>query len=629
MPISSSSARRWPHELNREHNRSRISRHPQPPPNAQGGSRAGVVILLIIALVATSFTRDWAIDDHTAILNKGRAVGVATAAQSSGSSVLSSMPSFATALLLGGLRGPLVMILWTSSENQKQQHDLQDFDTKVEWIRLLQPEFDTVHLFQIWNKAYNISVQMASLANKYTTILDAIDYGQKVERERPDDINIISAVAALYGDKLGTSQEHVYYRARIRRESQTLIRVEFPADRKNDFLAAAAKAGWTDRDAPLQVAEKTHTIQVVVEPMIARQLQELFTGPGITYTPETRNESQENDPTWRRVRLAPVVDENGSVLPQLLTPHYPRPADMPESAPWYDGSPMQFLKPYEPFPYGVSTLALAYNDYKQAQLLQRLWGQRHIQTGDTVVDARPALTLKDWAKDEWERGRRYELGLANIYIPESADPQVLECPTEGLTLDQAISNRTNYDAALYSYALAARLFRDALVEFQQHIALYKSNSSVYFVHVDDATSGMFLMLADHDYLAAATATGAERTRLLKTAANEYVAAAQQDALTALKYYVDEQVMRAVYPKDPKTGLQYDRATIDTADPSIYLNLLNTVMIANAHFLADPVTHQYSQIRDTYHDDRQPYLDQVARCLTRLHLIEGLLNNPKQ
>lgn len=120
-----------------------------------------------------------------------------------------------------------------------------------------------------------------------------------------------------------------------------------------------------------------------------------------------------------------------------------------------------------------------------------------------------------------------------------------------------------------------------------------------------------------------------RMCLLKTAANEYVAAAQQDALTALKYYVDEQVMRAVYPKDPKTGLQYDRATIDTADPSIYLNLLNTVMIANAHFLADPVTHQYSQIRDTYHDDRQPYLDQVARCLTRLHLIEGLLNNPKQ
>ena len=139
------------------------------------------------------------------------------------------MPSFATALLLGGLRGPLVMILWTSSENQKQQHDLQDFDTKVEWIRLLQPEFDTVHLYQIWNKAYNISVQMASLANKYTNILDAIDYGQKVEKGTPGrHQHHYRLLPCLYGDKLGTSQEHVYYRASVRRETQTLIRVTFP-----------------------------------------------------------------------------------------------------------------------------------------------------------------------------------------------------------------------------------------------------------------------------------------------------------------------------------------------------------------------------------------------------------------
>jgi energy-coupling factor transporter ATP-binding protein EcfA2 len=65
-------------------------------------------------------------------------------------------------VVLGGLRGPLVMILWTSSEGQKAERELEDFDTKVEWIRLLQPEFDSVHIFQVWNKAYNISVQMAS-----------------------------------------------------------------------------------------------------------------------------------------------------------------------------------------------------------------------------------------------------------------------------------------------------------------------------------------------------------------------------------------------------------------------------------------------------------------------------------
>ena len=65
------------------------------------------------------------------------------------------------------------MYLWSTSETQKIDRDLADFDTKVEWIRLLQPEFDTVHLFQIWNKAYNISVLMASPADKYTTIMQA------------------------------------------------------------------------------------------------------------------------------------------------------------------------------------------------------------------------------------------------------------------------------------------------------------------------------------------------------------------------------------------------------------------------------------------------------------------------
>ena len=241
------------------------------------------------------------------------------------------MPSFATALLLGGLRGPLVMILWTSSENQKQQHDLQDFDTKVEWIRLLQPEFDTVHLFQIWNKAYNISVQMASLRNKYITILDAIDYGQKVEKERPDDLNIITAVATLYGDKLGTSQEHVYYRARIRRETQTLIRITFPAERADEFKSLAGKVGWSEKDSPLEPDERNQTDQVVIEPMIAQQLQPVFTGSGVDYSPETRRESQQNDPSWRRVRLDPLLDENGRILPALLVPRYPRPADLAAS----------------------------------------------------------------------------------------------------------------------------------------------------------------------------------------------------------------------------------------------------------------------------------------------------------
>ena len=142
------------------------------------------------------------------------------AAGAASQSSLANMNSFSLALLLGGLRGPLVMFLWTNSENLKNEKNLEDFDTYVEWIRLLQPEFDTVHIFQVWNKAYNISVQMAAVENKYITILDALDYAQRVEDSRPNNVSMIYQIGSIFYDKLGGSQEKDYYRKRVREESK-------------------------------------------------------------------------------------------------------------------------------------------------------------------------------------------------------------------------------------------------------------------------------------------------------------------------------------------------------------------------------------------------------------------------
>ena len=175
--------------------------------------RRGVAVVLAAALALSAVTRFWADRVRVGALPSSGEQAASTAS-------LSSMNSFALGLLLGGLRGPLVMILWTDSENQKTEKNLEGVDTEIEWIRLLQPEFDTVHLFQIWNKAYNISVQMASLANKYDTILGALDYAHNVDQQKPNDINIIGAIGQLYFDKLGTSSEKVYYRRRVRAETQ-------------------------------------------------------------------------------------------------------------------------------------------------------------------------------------------------------------------------------------------------------------------------------------------------------------------------------------------------------------------------------------------------------------------------
>ena len=135
------------------------------------------------------------------------------------------------------------------------------------------------------------------------------------------------------------------------------------------------------------------------------------------------------------------------------------------------------------------------------------------------------------------------------------------------------------------------------------------------------------MMADHDYLAAATASGAERRRLLNSAGGEYYAAMQHFAVTVLKYYVDEVAMAAVaYPRDPKDWAAIQSAeTIEDSDPNTYLATLQAVEEANARLTSlIPTTHQYSPMRDTYHEDRDTYLTNISRCDVRLHLVQTAL-----
>ena len=219
-------------------------------------SRIGIVVVLILSLALAGSAR---------MLAQGLRRGPNDVAEgaASGSTSLANMNSFALALLLGGLRGPLVMFLWINSENQKNEKDIEGFDTKVEWIRLLQPEFDTVHIFQVWNKAYNISVQMASNANKYATILDALDDAQKGEAQRPNNLNMLYQIGSIYMDKLGGSAEKNYYKQRILNET------------------------------------KPHAM---------------------------RQKLAKTDPGYRRLELDPMLDANGMILPELLKPKYQLPS---------------------------------------------------------------------------------------------------------------------------------------------------------------------------------------------------------------------------------------------------------------------------------------------------------------
>jgi hypothetical protein len=499
--------------------------------------RAGIVAVLIASLVLAGLTSNWARRLRTS--EADIAAGTATV------SSLANMNSFSLALLLGGLRGPLVMFLWTNSENLKNEKNLEDFDTYVEWIRLLQPEFDTVHIFQVWNKAYNISVQMAAVQNKYTTILDALDYAHKVEQQRPNNVSMLYQIGSIYFDKLGGAQEKAFYRDRVRAESK---------------------------------------------PHLSRQ------------------KLSKNDPGWRRLELDPILDANGMILPELLTPRYPKPTTFPAetNGQWVNGAEMQFLEPYQPFPYGVSTLALGFNYARKAALLQAIGGQIHANLSPTVLDSRPALSLKGWSEDEWERARRQEMKALNVAdVP--TERRDWELPTASIKPDAPISQtaRPEIDEAIYSYNLGARLAQDALADYQRHLRTYSLNWGTYQSHMDELTARAPLLSADRDYLKAmVTPAGPERQKLLDAAAAEYKEAVRLNLNVIFRYYTSDEIGRAVLP----AGVDRQKAA-----ESVPLGDLVVAYLRGMNLLA-------RQQFDPDAEDRSDFQRYVDRSMLRLRAL---------
>jgi hypothetical protein len=423
------------------------------------GGRKAVVAVLLASLVGAGFVRYGAMEYRA----KTAPPGSEAASAAGSTSRLSSMPSFATALLLGGLRGPLVMILWTSSESQKAEKKLEDFDTKVEWIRLLQPEFDSVHIFQIWNKAYNISVQMASLANKYSTILDALDYAHRIEKQRPNNINIEVAIADVYFNKLGMSTEKEYYRDHVMQDTQ-----------------------W----------------RKVVGPK-----------PG--------------EIGWRRTRMDPMLDQQGNILPAYA-------------------DELEYLKKYQPFPYGLSPFALAYNYYRRAQILQNVGGQSHLQLSDQVLDSRPALTLKNWSERLVEQGRKLELQMFDKPVPSERTD--MELPTASVPLDAKIDKPELADRAEYDYRRAAQLAADSVDSYARHLRDFGEsvNLSTFSSHLDHMKMIRQLAEGDYNYLAAMRAKPADRKPFVEAARNAYQQAAVGAERVELKYFVDDGLLGVLH-----------------------------------------------------------------------------------
>jgi hypothetical protein len=295
-----------------------------------------------------------------------------------------------------------------------------------------------------------------------------------------------------------------------------------------------------------------------------------------------------------------MLDANGMILAEYLKPTH----EVPAGKEGNNGAELQYLAPFQPFPYGLSPLALGYNYHKQAQILQRVSKQKHLQLSEQVIDNQPALALRMWAEEEWDRGRRLEQrGFAAIAGTTDATPRELR--TAALAADAKIVDRAAIDEAIFSYLRAAKAAHEGLPEVAQHIDRYPSKLQNYYMHSDTLASIEHLMLADGHYLQAIAAAPEQRTALLEQAKADYVEAWRWYALMILKYYVDE---------PDAVALKYSIPTVSEKSVPELRDLLARAMLH--------IAKTYKSVANSPHgSDIQEYDENIRRIDQRLALIK--------
>jgi len=470
--------------------------------------RAVIGLLLVAALLATAAMQTAARVQRRRLIPPPQTT-----------SRLSGLDSFSLGLVLGGLRGPLVMILWPSVENQKAARNLEDIDTKIELIRLLQAEFDQVHLFQMWNKAWNISVQMATLQNKYAIILDAIDYGHRVLQERPDNVNVLSETGRIYFDKFGTADEARYYAERVRRDSMHRSLPSRPPQRRTRHDVLLDERGF------------------ILDRYLAPR-------PGMPPGRGTVTDYVNNGAELQFLQRYSNAEAGG-------------------------------------FPYGVSPFALSYNYYKRAQVIISTTGQTPIQLSENVISSRTGVALKGWMSEELTIARRREieaLGQRPPYERRAMEAVTASVPPGAGFPDASRQTQDRIREALFSYGRAVLVGDDAVAEYTRHLANpeWALTADTYYRDRDHVRAMIALAAADREYLQAmaAASAGAAREEVaghLAAAASHYEQAINRNYLVILKYFTDADLAAEIYPRitQERLGRSFQRSNIQEADPAIY------------------------------------------------------------
>jgi hypothetical protein len=212
---------------------------------------------------------------------------------------------------------------------------------------------------------------------------------------------------------------------------------------------------------------------------------------------------------------------------------------------------------------------------------------------ESVVSSRSAVALRDWAVEEWHRGRDVEALSVGKKAPDTLNLWDKELTTSGETLafvDTSDRTRRLIEEALFSYRRGRDVAEHAERDYRRHIRTEEdAEIGVYGSQVDNALAVQSLLDGDYYFLAAAAAQagfqpplappGETPASLRQKAAEAYRKAIERYYILTLKYYVEDEVAAAAYKQ--VTGEAFDKSNVEKADPALFPKMLDAVVAIHA------------------------------------------------
>ena len=111
-----------------------------------------------------------------------------------------------------GLDGVAQMLLWQKADEYKKKKDWTKLAATLTQLIMLNPHLESVWRFQGWNLAYNVSVEHDNYEERYFWVKKGIKFLERGTEYNPNSIRVTWDVGWTTSQKIGKSDERVFFR---------------------------------------------------------------------------------------------------------------------------------------------------------------------------------------------------------------------------------------------------------------------------------------------------------------------------------------------------------------------------------------------------------------------------------